>query len=145
MKRLFATAATVALAASLVATPPVSAGGWATVTVVGPSEAPVVGAAWPLELEVLQHGVTPIDWERVSMVARQPNTGTVASANAHAGDAVGRYLMDVVFPESGDWIVEFGLLALQVADESAITISVSATPNRIASRTLASDAVTSDA
>ena len=124
MKRLTATAATIALAASLVLTPPVSAGGWATITVVGPSEAPVAGSPWPLELEVLQHGVTPIDWERVSLVARQPNTGMVAAANGHAGETVGRYRMDVVFPDAGDWTVEFGLLALVVAEGSPITVSV---------------------
>ena len=141
MKRLSATAAIVALAASLVLTPPVAAGGWAKITVVGPSSAPVAGVPWPLELEVLQHGVTPIDWERVSLVARQPSNGMVAAANAHAGDQVGRYLMDVVFPDAGDWTVEFGLLALEVMETNPITISVGESPADAAagSATLSAD------
>jgi hypothetical protein len=128
MKRLIASAATVALGASLVLTPPVAAGGWATITVVGPSSAPVAGAPWPLELEVLQHGVTPIDWEQVSLVARHPATGTVAAANGRPGDAVGRYLLEVVFPEPGDWTVEFGLHDLTVAEASPTTMSVGESP-----------------
>ena len=128
MKRLFAAAATLALAASLVLTAPVAAGGWATVSLVGPSSAPVAGAPWPLELEVLQHGVTPIDGETVSLVARHPANGTVAAANGRPGDAVGRYLVDVVFPDAGDWTMEFGLHELAVAQANPTMISVGESP-----------------
>src|SRR5688500_20091220 len=114
MKRLCATAATIALAASLVLTPHVAAGGSATVTMIGPASAPVVGVPWPLELEVLQHGVTPIDWERVSLVARNPVSGMVTAANGHPDGAVGRYRAEVVFPDAGDWMLEFGLHELEV-------------------------------
>ena len=107
MKRLVVIAATAALAASFVLTAPAGAGGAATVTVVGPASEPVVGVPWPLELEVLQHGITPIDWEHVSVVARQPSSGLVAAANAHPDDTVGRYLVDMVFPEAMRTLEEF--------------------------------------
>jgi hypothetical protein len=127
MKRLFAATATLALAASVVLTPPVAAGGWASVSVVGPSSAPVAGAPWPLELEVLQHGVTPIDWETVSLVARHQANGMVTAANGRPGDAVGRYLFDVVFPDAGDWTLEFGLhqLAMTTADPTTVSVGES--------------------
>jgi hypothetical protein len=80
---------------------------------------------WPLELEVLQHGVTPIDWERVSLVARQAASGMVAAANGRSDGEVGRYVMDVTFPDAGDWTLEFGLRELLVIPADPITISVS--------------------
>ena len=141
MRRLFATAATVAIAASLVVTPPVAAGGWATVTAVGPTSAPVAGTPWPLVLEVLQHGVTPIDWEQVSLVARHPSSGTVAAANGRSSDAVGRYLVEVVFPDAGDWTLEFGLHQLEVmpADPSMVTVDASPSDEGAGSATIKAD------
>jgi hypothetical protein len=129
MKRMSAAAATIALAASLLLTLPASAGGWATVTVVGPASAPVAGAPWPLELQVLQHGITPIDWEQVSLVGRDPASGMITAANGRPADTVGRYVMDVVFPAAGEWTLEFGLhqLALDQASPTTITVAGSAT------------------
>ena len=127
MQRLSVTAATISLAASLLLTMPAAAGGWATITVVGPSSAPVAGTAWPLELEVLQHGVTPIAWEQVSVVGRNPASGLVVAANARASDTVGRYMAAVVFPGAGDWTVELGLGQLAF-DPTSTTVSVGASP-----------------
>jgi hypothetical protein len=124
MKRLSATAAIVALATSLVLAGPVAAGGWASVRIVGSSSEPVAGMPWPLELEILQHAVTPIDWEQVSLIARHPASGMVAAANGRPGDAVGRYLMDVVFPDTGEWTLEFGLSQLEVSQENPSTVTV---------------------
>jgi hypothetical protein len=128
MKRLFATAATVALATSMLLTPAVAAGGAATVSVVGPSTSPIAGVPWLLELEVLQHGITPIDWELVSLFARQPASGMVTAANGRPDGAVGRYVMDVTFPDAGDWTLEFGLRELLVmpAETTMVTVSASA-------------------
>jgi hypothetical protein len=123
MKRLFAPTATLVLVASVMLTPPVAAGGWATISVVGPSSAPVAGEPWLLELEVLQHGVTPIDWEQVSLVGRNPVSGMVAAANARSDGAVGRYLVEVVFPDAGVWTLDFGLKQL-AAEADQTTVSV---------------------
>jgi hypothetical protein len=141
VKRLLVTAATAALAASLVLTVPAGAGGAATVRVVGPSSEPVAGVPWPLELEVLQHGITPIDWEHVSVVARQPSSGMVAAANARPGEAVGRYLVDMVFPDAGDWTLEFGLQQLEVipTDRSTVTVGGSATGIATSSAAMGAD------
>jgi hypothetical protein len=129
MKRLSSAAATCALAASLLLTMPTAAGGWAAVNII-PDEAgpkPVAGVAWPLEVQVLQHGVTPIDWEQVSIVGRNPASGMVVAANAHASDTVGRYLAEVVFPDAGDWTLELGLGQLAF-DPNSTTITVGASP-----------------
>jgi hypothetical protein len=129
MKRLSSAAATCALAASLLLTMPAAAGGWAAVNII-PDEAgpkPVAGVAWPVEVQVLQHGVTPIDWEQVSIVGRNPASGLVVAANASASDTVGRYLAEVVFPDAGDWTLELGLGQLAF-DPNATTVSVGAPP-----------------
>ena len=146
MKRLSVTAATIALATSLLSGPPVAAGGAATVRVDGPSIGPVTGVPWQLELEVLQHGVTPIDWERVSLVARQPATGMVTAANGHPGDKLGRYRMEVVFPDAGEWTMEFGLLDLIVMPPERVTVSVVDEPSEGEGRpvTIGSDAASCD-
>src|SRR5688572_23453128 len=144
MKRLSATAAIVALATSLVLAPPAAAGGAATVSVVGPATAPVAGVPWPLELEVLQHGVTPIDWERVSLVARDLASGLVTSANGRADGKVGRYVADVVFPEAGEWTLEFGLHQLLVVPTDSTTVSVGTSPGPDAATTATVDSSTHD-
>jgi|SRR5688500_18414184 hypothetical protein len=144
MKRLSATAAIVALATSLVLAPPAAAGGAATVSVVGPATAPVAGVPWPLELEVLQHGVTPIDWERVSLVAREPASGLVTAANGRADGKVGRYVAEVVFPEAGDWTLEFGLHELLVIPADVTTVSVVSASSGDVARTATIEAAAPD-
>lgn len=129
MKRLSAAAAISALAASVLLTMPVAAGGWAAVNII-PDESgpePVAGVAWPVEVQVLQHGVTPIAWEQVSIVGRNPASGLVVAANASASDTVGRYTAEVVFPDAGDWTLELGLGQLAY-DPNATTVSVGASP-----------------
>ena len=125
MKRVTVSAASFALAASLLLPFPAAAGGWATVTVVGPESAPVAGAPWPLEVQVLQHGVTPIDWEQISVVGRDSVSGMVAAANGRPAETVGNYVLNVVFPETGDWVLEFGLheLAVEQADSTRIKVA----------------------
>jgi hypothetical protein len=124
VKRLSAPAAIVALAASMLLPLPVTAGGWATVTVVGPGTAPVAGEPWPLEVQVLQHGITPIDWEQVSLVGRDPASGMIAAANGRPADPIGRYVMDVVFPDAGEWVLQFGLHQLATEQADPLTVSV---------------------
>jgi hypothetical protein len=124
MKRLSAAAATLALAATLVLGAPVSAGGAATVTIAGPMSPAVAGQPWALDLEILQHGVTPIDWEQVSLIGHNVASGEVAAANGHPNGEVGSYQMEVMFPSAGDWTFEFGLRDLEVMNRTPTTISV---------------------
>jgi hypothetical protein len=127
MKRLSTAAAISALAASLLLTMPAAAGGWAVVNIIPSGSEPVAGVAWPVEVQVLQHGVTPIAWERVSIVGRNPASGLVVAANASSSDTVGRYAAEVVFPDAGDWTLELGLGQLAF-DPNATTVSVGASP-----------------
>jgi hypothetical protein len=128
MKRLSSAAAACALAASILLTLPAAAGGWAAVNIIPSGLEPVAGTAWPVEVQVLQHGVTPIDWEQVSIVGRNPASGMVVAANAQATDTVGRYLAELVFPDAGDWTLELGLSELAFdPNSSAVSVRAPAT------------------
>jgi hypothetical protein len=139
MKRLATAAAVTALAASTLLSLPTAAGGWAAVNIVGPASAPVAGTPWQLEVQVLQHGVTPIAWEQVSVIGHNPASGLVVAANAHADDTVGRYLADVVFPDAGEWTLELGLGQLAF-DPNSTTVSVGAPSGDGAAEPAAADA-----
>jgi hypothetical protein len=132
MKRLSAAAATIALAATLVlGGMPVSAGGTATVTIAGPTTPAVAGQPWALDVEVLQHGVTPIDWEQLSLVGRNGESGEVAAANGHPNGEVGTYLLEVTFPSVGEWTFEFGLRDLVVMNPTPTPVSVVASADGV--------------
>jgi hypothetical protein len=51
----------------------------------------------------------------------------VAAANGRSDDAIGRYVVEVVFPDAGEWTLEFGLhqLATQAIPS---TVSVGEAP-----------------
>jgi hypothetical protein len=126
MKRLSGAAVTVALAATLVLGAPASAGGSATVTITGPAAPAIAGQPWALDLEILQHGVTPIDWEQVSLVGHNAASGEVAAANGHPNGAVGTYLVEVTFPSAGNWTFQFGLRDLVLMNPTPGSVTVGA-------------------
>ena len=78
------------------------------------------------------------------MSARHPASGTVTAANGRAGEPVGRYLMEVVFPEAGDWTVEFGLQQLVVAQANPTTVNVGESPTDEATGNATIDAAASE-
>jgi hypothetical protein len=124
MKRLSGAAVTAALAATLVLGAPVSAGGAATVRILDPIAPAVAGQPWALDLEILQHGMTPIDWEQVSLIGHKGASGEVVAGNGHPAGDVGRYLLVVTFPSAGDWTFEFGLRDLVVMNQTQETVTV---------------------
>jgi hypothetical protein len=124
MKRLSSAAATLALLSSLVLGAPAAAGGAATVTIAGPMTPAVAGQAWALDLEILQHGVTPIDSEQVSLVGHNAASGEVAAANGHPNGEIGTYRLEVTFPSAGDWTFQFGLRDLIVMNPAPVSVSV---------------------
>jgi hypothetical protein len=126
MKRLSSAVVTAALAATLVLGPPAAAGGAATVTITGPTTGAIAGQPWALDVEILQHGVTPIDWEQVSLIGRNAVSGEVAAANGRPNGDVGRYVVAVTFPSAGDWTFEFGLRDLLVMNPAPVSVSVGA-------------------
>ncbi|HVQ23033.1 MAG TPA: hypothetical protein VMT36_07145, partial [Candidatus Saccharimonadia bacterium] len=83
-----AVVACLAFAASVVA------GGWATVTVSDPPAEPTAGETTTLDLTVLQHGVTPVSWPVISVVATNAETGATVAGQATATGATGHYTVN---------------------------------------------------
>jgi hypothetical protein len=83
--------------------PPAAAGGWATVE---PDDAAAVrplGIATELGFRVLQHGVTPASWVTATLVAVDATSGARLEMPMQAVGADGRFVVDVTFPEPGEW------------------------------------------
>jgi len=94
-------AATVAVAAALLAPSTAAAGGWATVgldpvpTGVGPEQ------VWQVELTILQHGRTPLEDVHPQVIITRGGTRDVFPARATSEPGV--YRAEVVFPSAGSW------------------------------------------
>jgi hypothetical protein len=124
MKRLSSAAASLAILGSLLLGAPASAGNAATITVAPTALGPIAGQPYRLDLEILQHGQTPIDWEQVSLVARSAATGHVTAANGRADGVVGHYVIDVTFPVAGAWVYDLALRDLLVIDATPVSVIV---------------------
>jgi hypothetical protein len=96
-----ATLATVTLAAALVAPSSALAGGWATVGVSPPPDRVKPGAPWLVELEVLQHGRTPLEGVHPRVIVT--GNGEREEFAARATGKPGVYRARVVFPGPGTW------------------------------------------
>lgn len=86
--------------------PSAMAGGWASVAITDPPAQPPAGTETILTLEVRQHGVTPVSWPGITVVATD-DTGAVLRTAARAEGPVGRYVAPVTFPTSGSWQLTF--------------------------------------
>lgn len=79
------------------------AGGWAEVTMVdGSEDPPVAGEEREVRFQLLQHGITAVDYGQVELRAVHPDTGeaiTVPATN-HGG---GMWSAIVTFTVGGDW------------------------------------------
>src|SRR3954454_4081516 len=87
----------VALSLLLLFAPAAHAGGWATVSL---SSTPTE-THWPVDLTVLQHGVTPLD--ELQPVVTISNGATTKEFAAKPTGKPGTYRADVVFPSAGRW------------------------------------------
>jgi hypothetical protein len=96
-----------ALAGSLALATAVLAGGWATVTMTDPPEAPTAEGATVIGLTVLQHGVTPVSWPAITVVARDAASGATVSGDAVASGPAGHYTVSLTFPAAGDWSLTY--------------------------------------
>ena len=110
------------LAASVLASVAV-AGGWAQVTAKNVAVDPPAGEAATIGLSVLQHGVTPVSWPRLTVVATDTASGAVVRAEATASGPEGSYSVKIVFPNAGEWRLTF---------ESADLVMEGSAPIRIA-------------
>ena len=79
-----------------------AAGGWATVEVAAPPGGIGPGDTWRATLVVKQHGITPLDDARPSILIDNGRGETKQFFAEHAGRP-GTYVVDVVFPTTGTW------------------------------------------
>ena len=120
-----------ALFALLVLTGSVLAGGWATVTMAQPPTDPSAGDETTVEMTVLQHGTTPVDWPRITVVASNSETGAVVRSEARAlSDSTGRYDATFVLPTDGAWAIAFESPDLIM--EGSATLDVAVIPQVVA-------------
>ena len=96
-----------ALAGSLVLATAAIAGGWATVAMTDPPEAPTAEGQTVIELTVLQHGVTPVSWPAITVFARDSKSGGTISSQAVASGPAGHYNVSLTFPTAGDWSLTY--------------------------------------
>jgi hypothetical protein len=99
------------------------AGGWAQVSAEQPPADPPVGEETTIELEVLQHGVTPVSWPGLTVVATDAASGTVVRAAAEAVGPEGSYVAKIVFPSAGDWTLTFESAELEMAGSLPIRVA----------------------
>jgi hypothetical protein len=96
-----------ALAIAAIAAPSAVAGGWATV---GLSSLPPSGLesnqAWPVDITVLQHGLTPLESLAPIVRVRDSGGNIARSFTATPTDRSGVYHAEVTFPSKGTYSYE---------------------------------------
>ena len=78
-------------------------GGWATVGVSSTPEGLGPGQPWNVDLEVLQHGQTPLAGVQPTVTITHASTGATRTFTAHPTAKAGVYRASVVFPSGGSW------------------------------------------
>jgi hypothetical protein len=98
MKRLLVL---VALGAAVLV-PTATAGGWATVQLSAvPTDGTKAGTTLPIDITVLQHGVTPVEGVTPVFRIRDGQANILAEYRGAPTGKPGVYHVDVTFPESG--------------------------------------------
>jgi hypothetical protein len=93
--------ATFILAAALIAPATATAGGFATVGLNPPPEEIGPGTPWVVDLEILQHGRTPLEGVEPSVIVTGGGDREVFPAEPTGKPGV--YRAEVVFPGEGTW------------------------------------------
>ncbi len=124
-----------AVVASLAFAASVLAGGWATVTITDPPAEPTAGGTTTLDLTVLQHGVTPVSWLAITVVATNAETGATVAGQATASGATGHYTVSLTFPTEGSWTISYASqdLVMEGSQELAVAPAVVAASSAAAS------------
>ena len=95
---------TAVVATGLLALPAAAlAGGWATVTLSSTPDAIAPGRPWNVELEILQHGRTPLEGVKPTLILEERGTGATRTVAARPTGRPGVYLARAVFPTAGTW------------------------------------------
>lgn len=112
-----------AVLASLLVASVVAAGGWAQVTGTNVPVDPQAGEEATVEFNVFQHGLTPVSWPGLTVVATDAASGTVVRAEAHAKGPEGSYVATIVFPSAGAWTLTFVSKDLEMEGSVAMTVA----------------------
>jgi hypothetical protein len=112
-----------AVLAAFVATSVAVAGGWAQVTADNAPVDPPAGEETTIDLEVLQHGVTPVSWPRLTVVATDAASGTVIRTEAKPKGPEGSYAATLTFPSAGEWSLTFESVDLIMQGAAAINVT----------------------
>jgi hypothetical protein len=121
-----AAAAALLGAMTVMAAVPALAGNYADATILeGGAAPPVAGEERELRIQLLQHGVTPVDHGTVDVVARLDGAGEpLTVAATHAGDGV--WVATITFPTAGAW--EVGVMHSAFETSPATTLRVAEAP-----------------
>ena len=96
-----------ALLASLALASVAVAGGWAQVTARTVPVDPPAGEPTTIELGVSQHGMTPVSWPDLTVIATNESTGDTFRTKAQAKGPTGSYVATLTFPSAGEWTLTF--------------------------------------
>ena len=106
----------------VLATGTVLAGGWAEVTMVeGSGDPPIAGEEREIRFQLLQHGVTAVDFGDVELNAVDPATGqaiTVAATNRGGGI----WSALVTFPVDGTWQISVAHSDLLTSEPTTLAV-----------------------
>ena len=91
----------VPLALVLLIAPAAYAGGWATVGLSSTPAGTEPGKPWPVEITVLQHGVTPLEGVEPAVIITSGDARRTFAAEPTGKPGV--YRAEVVFPTAGRW------------------------------------------
>lgn len=100
-------ALSLALLATFAVASVAASGGWAQVSAINIPVDPPAGEQATIQLNVLQHGVTPVSWPGLTVVATDATSGAVIRAAATASGPEGSYVATLVFPSAGEWTLTF--------------------------------------
>ena len=115
--------AALVVAAGLLGLPAAAmAGGWATVTLSSTPDDLGPGAAWNVEMTILQHGKTPLDGVEPSITLTNGATGKTEYVAAKPTGRPGVYEARAVFPEAGRWTYAVDDGFSRIHDYPAVTI-----------------------
>lgn len=106
----------------------VAAGGWAEVTVTDPPVDPSAGTGTTIGLKVMQHGVTPVSWPAITVVATDKVSGQAIRTDATPEGAEGRYVATVTFPSAGAWTLTFESRDLQMSGFANVQVGPTVVP-----------------
>ena len=106
----------------------VAAGGWASVTVTDPPTGVAAGGASTLELVVRQHGVTPVSWPRLFVVATSPAGDVVRVPATPTKGSEGNYTAVLTLPAAGSWALSFNSVDLVMQGSATLEVGPAIAP-----------------